>query len=130
MATNNKYSMIYTLPSNTTTNLKQRVGDVRTGMLAFANDRDNYGTLWIVDDSGKFIVPMSGTVTELLFEGIAKTNATFTLSNIITDYKWIAIAAGVDDGLHMQQTLLIKVSDIDYSQSSQYSMGNTTFHKQ
>jgi hypothetical protein len=87
---NKNASLTYCLPSNTTQAMNQRQNDSREGLLGFANDSDNYGTLWMINNKGHAQIPIAGTKSDVLFDGNANiVNSTYNLSNSITKYKFL-----------------------------------------
>jgi hypothetical protein len=72
----------------------QRQNDNREGLLGFANDIDNYGTLYMINNKGKAQIPIARTKNKLLFNGVASVVGDYTLSDTIDNYSLIIIAHG------------------------------------
>lgn len=122
--TNSKASLNYCLPKNSTFAMKQRSMDPREGLLGFANDPDNYGTLWMVDNKGKAMIPMASMANaDILFNGVAnKTNTAYTLASKYTDYKYILAIGGASNGTGAIQSLLIPTSRININDTNGYAL--------
>lgn len=92
---NKNYSLSYCLPHNSKANLDSRTGDDREGLLGYENDGENYGTLRLVDNNGKAIIPMAGIKTDLIWEGSISpfftSPETIILSNSINNYKFLSL---------------------------------------
>lgn len=85
-------SRLYCLPSNNTLAIKQRINDSRKGLLGYADDPYNYGTLYMIDNTGKSIIPKAAMVnSDLLFEGNSGViiGSVVTLTNTINEYQFI-----------------------------------------
>lgn len=119
-----KTSLLYCLPKNTTNAMISRLNDFREGLLGFANDGDNYGTLWMVDNKGKAMIPMASMANaDILFNGVAnKTNTAYTLASKYTDYKYILVIGGASNGTGAIQSLLIPTSRININDTNGYAL--------
>lgn len=92
---NRNNSLIYTLPFGSKLRLDNLASDL-TYMLATENDSNNFGTLRIVGEDGKFDLAKAGIKTELLWTGKAITpKTTYTLGDTLTKYKAIIIVASM-----------------------------------
>jgi hypothetical protein len=135
--TNVEASMDYCLPKNSTLAMNQRQNDNREGLLGFANDGDNYGTLWMINHIGKAQIPMAGVKYDVLFDGIASTSGIpYSLSKPFTKYKSLIIMGGFQNGSRAVNVMLIPVksiaisnatNDIGYSLSS-FSKGDCYYY--
>lgn len=88
--TNKEASETRMLPKNTTLNMKQRQNDPREGLLGFANDSANYGTLWMINDKGNAQVARAAMADgDVIFEGSATSG---NLTKAISNYKYILVS--------------------------------------
>jgi hypothetical protein len=89
--TNIEASMDICLPRNTTLAIKQKQNDYREGLLGFANDDTNYGTMYMVDNKGRSMIPMAGVKQETIFQGSISKTGTGTISKPYTDFKLLLV---------------------------------------
>lgn len=119
--TNTKASMNYCLPKNSTLAMTQRQNDEREGLLGFANDSDNYGTLWMIDNKGQAIIPKANmTNYDTLFDGFNNTKfTTVTLSKDISKYRFLQVIGSMTT-FGMNLSIIIPVKDIIYAATDSY----------
>ena len=93
---NQKSSLAYCLPKNSTSAMQSREFDPREGLLGFANDDANYGTLWMVGKDGKAYIPKASMASaDLIFDGSAGTSgSTYSLTKSYKNYKYLLCVAG------------------------------------
>ena len=116
---NRNASLHYCLSKNTTDNIMSRQNDEREGLLGFANDFDNYGTLYMINNRGRAIIPISSTKQELIFSGNASTTGIYSTSKTFNTYKSINITANiVSSSVTSLTTITIPVDDFLLSTSS------------
>lgn len=114
-----KASLLYCLPKNTTNAMISRLNDFREGLLGFANDGDNYGTLWMINNLGKSMMPMAATKQEQIFSGNASVTGTYSVSEVFNTYNFINITANiVSSSVTSLTTITIPVDDFLLSTSS------------
>lgn len=88
-------NLSYTLPMNTSSQIKNKFGDVRVGLLGMASDPENFGDLYVVGRDGFAHLTKSGIKSEVIFEG-SSNEGDITTVNKLNDYKYIFVE--VDDG--------------------------------
>lgn len=89
-------SHLATLPMNTTANILKKYNDFRTGLLGMANDGENFGTLYVINKTGRAQLIQTKMKTDVLFEGIAKgLNDRYTLGHDIRNYRYIEVFASI-----------------------------------
>lgn len=125
-------SSLTTLPMNTTENILLKELDHREGLLGMANDKENYGDLYVVGFDGKSHLAKSASKSDILFEGDVVMNSNggtsivINFENDITKYRFILIRACVTgisgaEGLGMTSQL-VNTSDIHFDDTI-YSIG-------
>lgn len=116
---NRNNSMRYCLPHGSKLRLDNLTSDL-TYMLATESDGDNEGTLRIVDNSGKFIVPKAGQKLRKLWSGVATTVQTLTLDDMIENYSSIVLVANYATGtgaIEGKTTISYPVAEAEYYDS-------------
>ncbi len=118
---NNTMSMTLGLSHNSTLSMKQRVNDNREGLLGFADDSDNYGTLWMINNKGQAEIPKAAiTDGSVLFNGlISAINSIITFSESIDKYKYLLVTAGNSTN-NLTFNTLVEVRNILYTAGNQY----------
>lgn len=91
----NRASMIQTVPLNSTQNILNKVNDFREGLLGIANDKGNYGSLYVVGSDGKSHLTKNGITAKELWNGSTKTS-TITLSENLSNFKYIMVEVHSD----------------------------------
>lgn len=86
----NNNSLRYTLPFGSKLRLDNITSDL-TYMLATENDGDNFGTLRVVGEDGKFEMAKAGQKMRKLWGGVATTVQTLTLDDRIENYSNIVL---------------------------------------
>ncbi|WP_312369047.1 discoidin domain-containing protein [Lachnoclostridium sp.] len=121
--TNKKASLAYCLPKNSTLIMKQRQSDPREGLLGYADDSDNYGTLWMIGKDGKAIIPKAAIADyDVLFDGVANTISTpYTMSKSYKEYSYLLVLAGIDGGTRTLKVSIIPTKLINIS-TTQFSL--------
>jgi hypothetical protein len=119
--TNLKASMNYCLPRNTTLAFNQRQNDSREGMLAYANDIDNYGTLWMINNKGQAQIPLARTKNDVLFDGVANTkNVPYVMINSYKKYNSLLVIGGINNGTGCVSGIEIPTSKINTNIKNNY----------
>lgn len=121
--TNANASRNYCLPKNSTNIMMNRQNDLREGLLGFANDPDDrYGTLYMIDDKGHAIIPMSRLVdADLLFDGVAGTaSASYSLIKSFKKYKYLIMIGGFDSGTRSVNPIIIPTDMISITPTTPY----------
>jgi hypothetical protein len=120
--TNIEASMDYCLPKNSTLAMNQRQNDAREGLLGFANDGNNYGTLYLINHTGKAQIPMAALANaDVLFDGLAGTSdMDYSINNDYKKYKYLLIDGGAMNGAKVRNQLLIPTSTIDTATVNQF----------
>lgn len=131
--TGGKASQVHTLSKNSTFNIKSRINDPREGLLGFACDDDNYGTLWLVNNKGTAQIPRAGMMTaEPIFDGAANTiSTTYTMTQSYKRYKYLLIMGGTTSGTLVTMSNLIPTKTIILSKTYQYTLavtGNSSYY--
>jgi hypothetical protein len=108
--TNVEASMDYCLPKNSTLAMNQRQNDNREGLLGFANDGNNYGTLWMINHIGKAqIIKAAMSQGDILYEGYASSGA---LLKSPSNYQYLLITVAMDSNGGCAQTFLIRTTNL------------------
>ena len=87
----------YTLPFGSKLRLDNLTSDL-SYMLATENDGDNFGTLRVVNEAGKFEIAKSGQKIRKLWGGVVTTVSTLTLEDNIENYSSIVLVANYATG--------------------------------
>lgn len=134
-----KESRLYCLPKADTFTMQNRMLDPREGLLGFANDEYNYGTLWMINSHGNAEIVRSAMANHvLLFDGFANTlNSIYTLTDTLNKYKYLIVIAGVSS-THLTFSTLIPTDYVSFANIattttnqyliSQYANNNTATH--
>lgn len=94
---NRNNSLRYTLPYGSKLRLDNLTSDL-SYMLATENDGDNFGTLRVVNEAGKFEIAKSGQKIRKLWGGVVTTVSTLTLEDNIENYSSIVLVANYATG--------------------------------
>lgn len=94
---NRKNSLKYTLPFGSKLRLDNLTSDLNY-MLATENDGDNFGTLRVVNEAGKFEMAKAGQKIRKLWGGVATTVSTLILDDTIENYSSIILVANYSTG--------------------------------
>ena len=123
LITNKKASLNYCLPKNSTLAMELRQNDSREGLLGFADDGANYGTLWIINANGKAQIPFAKMPNvDTLFDGVANTIKTpYQLSANVTNYRCLLVTASISNSQVVSNYIMTK--DITYGIDYGYFIG-------
>lgn len=86
-----KINLNYCLPKNSTENIKARTNDSREGFLGFADDSNNYGSLWMINNKGTAQMPMAGIKIETIWSGSVTGYSNISLTTDIDQFKLFLI---------------------------------------
>lgn len=116
-------SLLSTLPKGTTKHLDSIVGDFREGLLHYANDGNNYGTLRVIGNNGRSM-PAKATLNEELIWSGSSTTGTYEGS------KFSYLRVVIQNINNKPCSHIIKVNDtvrLAYGNSTSYAYADITF---
>jgi len=125
--TNKKASMQITMPQAPTSKIKLIENNPKEALLISSNDAANYGTLYMINNEGRAIIPMAAMTNEdVLFNGVADIiDIDYTIAKSYKYYKYIAITVGVTTDTAENgscQTLIVPTNLIILNNIGQFAL--------